>query len=129
MTKEIRNPRGNCKTQAACNFQGPFPLTPALSLRERENQGPRWNNSKWRPFSNALPMILPLPEGEGRGEGERIVRRSERCDFCNRLPNQEIRTLRHRGTSFDRCSELFSTLRVSDSLRFSAFGLVRTSHE
>src|SRR5437763_118183 len=104
MTKEVRNPRGNCKTQAACNFQGPFPLTPAL--RERENQGPRWNNSKRRPFSNALPMILPLPEGEGRGEGERMVRTPERCDFCNRFPNQKIRKFVHQGTGFDRCSEL-----------------------
>ena len=49
----------------------PFPLTPALSLRERENQGPRYNNSKRLAFSNALPTMLPLPEGEGRREGER----------------------------------------------------------
>src|SRR6266446_10290926 len=48
-----------------------FPLTPALSLRERENQGPRYDNSKRLGLSDALPMLLPLPEGEGRGEGER----------------------------------------------------------
>src|SRR5947208_11225708 len=66
--KKIPRSRANYKTPAVCNFQRPFPLTPALSLRERENQGPRWNKSKQRPFSNAPPMILPLPEGEGRGE-------------------------------------------------------------
>ena len=68
-----------------CNFPGLFPLTPALSLRERENQGPRRNNSKLLGFSIALPAILPLPEGEGRGEGEQIVRTPETCDFWNRL--------------------------------------------
>src|SRR5882724_5589336 len=75
----------NCKTPAVFSFQGPFPLTPALSLRERENQGPRCNNSKRLGLSNALPMMLPLPEGEGRGEGEQGVRIRETCDFCNRL--------------------------------------------
>src|SRR6266576_2457610 len=31
-----------------------------------------------------LPTMLPLPTGEGRGEGEQIVRIPEGCDFCNR---------------------------------------------
>src|SRR5258706_222736 len=58
--------RTNCKTPAAFNFQGPFPLTTTLSLRERENQGPRCNNSKRFGLSNAPPTMLPLP---GRGQG------------------------------------------------------------
>jgi len=37
---EIRNPRGNCKTGILVYFRAPFPLTPALSLREREPQWP-----------------------------------------------------------------------------------------
>ncbi len=73
-------------------FQGPFPLTPALSLREREKQKPRCDNSKPLPLSAALPVMLPLPEGEGRGEGEQIVRIPDRCDFCNRLPNSKNAT-------------------------------------
>src|SRR5216684_2575307 len=85
MKIEIRNPRANCKTPAVCTFQGPFPLTPALSLRERENQGPGCSNSKRLGLSNALPMMLPLPEGEGRGELEQSVRIPESRDFCNRL--------------------------------------------
>src|SRR5438094_6414 len=76
--------RANCKTPAFCNFEGPFPLTPALSLSERENQGPRCNNSNRLAFSNAIPAMLPLPEGEGRGEGEQIVQIPDRCDLCNR---------------------------------------------
>ncbi len=77
----------NCETPTACNFQSTFPLTPALSLRERENQGPGSDNSKRLGLWNVLPMMHPLPEGEGRGEGERSVRQPERCDFCNRFPD------------------------------------------
>src|SRR6266446_6812006 len=29
--------------------------------------------------------MLPLPEGEGRGEGERILGMPQRCGFCNHL--------------------------------------------
>src|SRR5438477_3478680 len=82
---EARIPRANCKTPAVCSFQGPLPLTPTLSLRERENQGPRCDHSKRPGLSNTLPMMLPLPEGEGRGEGEQSLRIPKRCDFCNRL--------------------------------------------
>src|SRR6266478_2717192 len=83
---EILNPRANCKTPAVCSFQGPFPLAPTLSLRERENQCPRCEHSKRLGLSNALPMMLPLP----KGEGEQSVRIPERCGFCNRLPKLQI---------------------------------------
>jgi hypothetical protein len=47
-----------------------FPLTPALSLGERENHRPLVR----RPYASALlqrrPAWLPLPKGEGWGEGE-----------------------------------------------------------
>src|SRR6266436_5826003 len=84
----FRNPKSGRQLQNFPRFfisQGPFPLTPALSLRERENQGPRCNNSKRLAFSNPLPTMLPLPEGEGRGEGEQNVQVPERRDFGNRL--------------------------------------------
>ena len=96
MKSESRITRANCKTPAVCNFLSPFPLTPGLSLRERESQGLRYNNSKRLAFWNALPTMLPLPEGEGRGEGERIVRTPERCHCYNHLtqfkthPTREI---------------------------------------
>jgi len=59
----------------------PFPLAPALSLRESENQGPRCDNSKLLGLSNAIPTMLPLPK-EGRGEGERALESAVRWSFA-----------------------------------------------
>ncbi len=64
-------------------------------------------------------MMLPLPEGEGRGEGERIVRTPERCDFCNRLPKSEQDRKRWGSSDFD--------LRASFGLWISDFGFSRIS--
>jgi len=56
-------------------FRTCFPLTPALSLRERENSFPpsskakRWiHESSVQQFSN-YHIAFPLPRGEGQGEG------------------------------------------------------------
>jgi len=51
----------------------PFPLTPALSPREREQPGPAIGRSCAAGFVGRLTRILPLPEGEGRG-GKRDAR-------------------------------------------------------
>ena len=51
-----------------------FPLTPALSLRERVKRGQSFDNSKHASLAGALAIILPLPKGEGRGEGEQAAR-------------------------------------------------------
>src|SRR6185503_6926154 len=61
-----------------------FPLTLALSLREREQQfcalfyfcGTLQISASG--FSKRRKRILPLPKGEGRGEGERSSRTSNR---------------------------------------------------
>src|SRR5262245_27440252 len=77
---------GTCKN-------APFPLTPALSLGERENRSPLLECLSAAEFSlrpgrftahpndevatecfrtfRGRPMRSPLPEGEGKGEGER----------------------------------------------------------
>ena len=56
-----------------------FPLTPALSLGEREQLSPVFRDLGARSAMTALGLrerrdaILPLPEGEGWGEGERVA--------------------------------------------------------
>jgi len=51
-----------------------FPLTPALSLREREHHLPVSLEPETPDTDDRRSTILPLPEGEGRGEGERRIR-------------------------------------------------------
>ena len=47
-----------------------FPLTPALSRREREQAGPPLNDNCPSLSAPWRTTILPLPQGEGQGEGE-----------------------------------------------------------
>jgi hypothetical protein len=51
----------------------PFPLTPALSLRERENHLPCCKKREPFEFAQTRAKQLPLPQGEGWGEGEQSV--------------------------------------------------------
>jgi hypothetical protein len=55
-------------------LDAPFPLTPTLSLREREKSSTAgvYIGAFW--FKRGSQIGLPLPEGEGRGEGEECVR-------------------------------------------------------
>src|SRR5438128_1422636 len=57
-----------------CSRFASFPLTPALSLRERETVGQFCAKSNRPVFADALPTILPLLRGEGRGEGRGTIR-------------------------------------------------------
>jgi NADH-quinone oxidoreductase subunit M len=58
------------------NSVAPFPLTPALSLREKENLWPSFVDTGRGYLQNSVEIIrsakslFPLPEGEGQGEGE-----------------------------------------------------------
>ena len=56
------------------HIQLAFPLTPALSPRERESRSPSLDKPGCADSPNALATIPPLPKGEGRGEGERGAR-------------------------------------------------------
>src|ERR1044071_2214068 len=53
-----------------------FPLTPALSLRERESRRLRLDHSGASRFFERRNTILPLAEAEGRGEGKPSVQSS-----------------------------------------------------
>src|SRR5262249_10978590 len=62
----------SCERPRTCGWYGVlFPLTPALSLGERGFRILRWTCS---PVAGRLHSpenrVLPLPKGEGRGEGE-----------------------------------------------------------
>ncbi len=64
-----RSVQRECDWGNALSLGGPFPLTPALSLRER---GKVSQPSKCFGVlvGQARNASLPLPAGEGRGEGE-----------------------------------------------------------
>ena len=54
-------------------MEHPFPLTPALSLGERENRCPRVGVLDGHEIVESREAWLPLPWGEGWGEGERAI--------------------------------------------------------
>jgi len=60
----------------------PFPLTPALSLREREPRQQRVRKPQPLRVVAVRCLVLPLPEGEGRGEGERALEIADRGRFA-----------------------------------------------
>jgi len=59
-------------------------LTPALSQREREPRRPACELFERLRYAEGLPRILPLPLGEGRGEGNWSGKKSRALDLCNR---------------------------------------------
>ena len=63
-----------------------FPLTPALSLREREPSGTCAELNTPAAFRPSLAAILPLPAGEGRGEGERVQQTDGASGLSASLP-------------------------------------------
>ena len=56
----------------------PFPLTPALSLKEREPRWPRHELAGAHDMRES-DLVSPSPLGRGRGEGERSLRRFHRA--------------------------------------------------
>ena len=61
------------KFQNSCVLEGfcaPFPLTPALSLRERENRCQSVAESYLHGDFAERPLLFPLLEGAGQGKGK-----------------------------------------------------------
>src|SRR2546427_1796141 len=69
---EMRLAAERCRLQPLpCRgTNAPFPLTPALSLWEREPLGAICRTEAALRLESDRPAVLPLPQGEGRGEGE-----------------------------------------------------------
>jgi hypothetical protein len=59
---------------AARSADAHFPLTPALSLGERENHRLSFGKSRTVEKCETRARLFPLPEGEGKGEGEQGLR-------------------------------------------------------
>src|SRR5712692_7722724 len=62
--------RGSSKQAQLLEDARSLPLTPALSLREREKRSPSLNVSERTELTKKPAVGPPLPEGEGRGEGD-----------------------------------------------------------
>src|SRR5262245_1806739 len=67
--KYRRFPRAHFDHHRSATADALFPLTPALSLGERENSSQRLKYPVLQRFKRA-PIAHPLPKGEGWGEGE-----------------------------------------------------------
>src|ERR1039458_10597579 len=59
----------------------PFPLTPALSPEERESPSAAVGYAHHPRFADRLARLLPLPWGEGWGEGARTVASRQSSDL------------------------------------------------
>ena len=70
-------------TLAAAASGRRLPLTPALSLREKENHRARVPEVGTSGDGERLAWCLPLPKGEGRGEGEQAAAYPEPPDATN----------------------------------------------
>jgi hypothetical protein len=55
------------------DFDHSVPLTPTLSLGERENRRQSAGESERLGMDENRAWLLPLPEGEGWGEGKRAI--------------------------------------------------------
>jgi hypothetical protein len=76
MEMELKNEVGTCThllcgaTDTTMLINAPFPLTLTLSPGEREHASNVGIRTRAIEDITTLKLIHPLPEGEGRGEGE-----------------------------------------------------------
>ena len=94
-------------------------LTPALSPGERENRSQRMGESEPRGNAQRLDTILPLPGGEGRGEGGPDFERPISCS----LPGLSIMDVC--ALSIDRADEFFATLKLTEFQQKIANDLIK----
>jgi NADH-quinone oxidoreductase subunit F len=78
---------------------GSFPLTPTLSLGKREPCSQLGDQSRDPGFAQVRTSMLPLPKGEGWGEGEGGVRQQGECGVAESTltPEQIIALIEQSG--------------------------------
>jgi tetratricopeptide (TPR) repeat protein len=91
-----------------------FPLTPALSLRERENRPPGLGRTDASRPGDARDALHPLPEGEGRGEGDQAVQTS----VASNVPSASI------GDSKSQIANAKFPLRFADVADLKGLGQI-----
>jgi hypothetical protein len=60
-----------------------FPLTLTFSPKEREPLSTAWDYAVGSEHFPTLPIVLPRPKGEGRGEGELALLQPKQPDPCS----------------------------------------------
>jgi non-ribosomal peptide synthetase-like protein len=86
-----------------------FPLTPALSPGERENRRQDFRESDAPGNVERLTLILPLPGGEGRGEGEQAIRPPRPLGTGSSPCHSEISPFRGEILALDECQRNIAT--------------------
>ncbi len=94
--------------EAVRTFKALFPLTPALSLREREPRRPPSEQSAAPRDLENRTTVPPLPQGEGRGEGEQTAQQPGPSP----IPGLSIMDVC--ALSVERADEFFATLKLTE---------------
>src|SRR5579883_1199352 len=98
--------------------RAPFPLTPSLSLGEREQHLPRWLQAHGAGCANQRSkMVHPLPKGEGWGEGEGSARNPLFPGQTHALQNHHVP-----ATFMDSKREIPFSAKPLDSRRWAQLG-------
>ncbi len=105
--------------EAARQFKARFPLTPALSPGERETHRPRSEESAALQDVGNRATVPPLPEGEGRGEGEQAAQQPT----CVAIPGLSIMDVC--ALSVERADEFFATLKLTEFQEKIAHDLIK----
>jgi excinuclease ABC subunit A len=109
--------------EAAREFDARFPLTPALSLREREDRRARTEESAAPRNAEDQTAVPPLPGGEGRGERKRAAPASK-----GRPPIPGLSIMDLCSLSVEQADDFFARLKLTEFQEKIAHELIKEIH-